>query len=340
MTYAEVLAHAREKMAPGCQVCPECNGLACRGKIPGVGGKGSGKSFINSVEYLKGIDILLDPVYDDRGRDTSLEMFGRRFSMPVFVAPIGGLDFNYKLTSPTEEEYSINAVLGAIDAGTAAFTADGPQEGLFESTLPSVSAGGGVAVPTLKPWAEPELIARIRRAEECGAMAIAMDVDSAGLVNLALLGKPVSPRGTEGLQRIIGATKLPYIIKGVMTPAAALRCAEAGAYGIVVSSHGGRVLQDAPPTCAVLPGIREAVGTKLKIFVDGGIRKGQDVFKALALGADAVLIGRPYAIANIGGGREGVRLYSEKIKFQLEHTMLMAGCTTLADITRDKLFFH
>lgn len=340
MKYAEVLEIARQKLSPGCVVCPECNGLACRGKIPGVGGIGSGKSFIRCLEYLKNIDIHLDTVYEDSGRDTSVELFGRTFSMPVFIAPIGGMKLNYKLTDLTDGQYSTEAVLGARLSGIAAFTGDGPQEGIYESTMPAVDAGGGVAIPTIKPWGESEVISRIRLAEEHGAMAIAMDIDSAGLVNLALLGKPVFPKGAASLRRIIESTKLPFVVKGVMTPAAALHCVEAGAYGIVVSSHGGRVLEDALPTCAVLPAIREAVGTRMKIFVDGGIRKGSDVFKALALGADAVLIGRPYGIANIGGGREGVRLYSEWLRAHLEQTMLMAGCATLADITRDKLSFR
>jgi NAD(P)H-dependent flavin oxidoreductase YrpB (nitropropane dioxygenase family) len=133
------------------------------------------------------------------------------------------------------------------------------------------------------------------------------------------------------------ATRIPFIVKGVMTAKGAIKAYEAGAYGIVVSSHGGRVLADAPATCAMLPEIREAVGDKLKILVDGGIRSGADVFKALALGADAVLIGRPYAIAAFGGGIEGVELYTEKIGAELRETMIMTGCKNMGDITRDKI---
>jgi isopentenyl diphosphate isomerase/L-lactate dehydrogenase-like FMN-dependent dehydrogenase len=105
----------------------------------------------------------------------------------------------------------------------------------------------------------------------------------------------------------------------------------------VVSNHGGRVIAETPATCEVLPEIRRAAGDRLKIFVDGGIRSGADVFKALALGADAVLIGRPYSVAAFGGGADGVALYTEKIGRELVGAMLMTGCKTLADITPDKV---
>jgi len=173
--------------------------------------------------------------------------------------------------------------------------------------------------------------------EEIGAMAFAMDIDSAGLINLALPGKHVSAKSVEELSEIASSTKIPFIVKGVMTKEGALKALEAGAYGIVVTSHGGRVLQDVPATCSMLPEIKEAVGDKLKIFVDGGIRSGADVFKAIALGADAVLVGRPYAIAAFGGGAEGVELYTEKIGAELRDVMIMSGCKTLKDITRDKI---
>ena len=109
----------------------------------------------------------------------------------------------------------------------------------------------------------------------------------------------------------------------------------AGAAGIVVSNHGGRVLDQCPATAEVLPEIVEAVGGKLKIFVDGGIRTGMDIFKALALGADAVLIGRPFVTAVYGGGAEGVLAYVETLRAGLTDTMTMCGAHSLADITPD-----
>ena len=113
---------------------------------------------------------------------------------------------------------------------------------------------------------------------------------------------------------------------------------EAGASGIVVSNHGGRVLDHCPATAEVLPDIVDAVGGKMTIFVDGAIRSGMDMFKALALGADAVLIGRPFVTTVYGGGEEGVQLYVQKLKAELADTMRMCGAHSLADIDRSMLY--
>ena len=144
-------------------------------------------------------------------------------------------------------------------------------------------------------------------------------------------------KGVEDLREIVASTQMPFLVKGIMTPKSAIRCQQAGAYGIVVSSHGGRVLEDAPAPASMLPQIRKAVGNSFKIIVDGGIRSGADVFKCLALGADAVLIGRPYAIAAHGGLEEGVRLYTQRIASELKEIMILTDTPTLADITMDKL---
>ena len=131
-------------------------------------------------------------------------------------------------------------------------------------------------------------------------------------------------------------TDLPFIIKGVMTAKGAEKSLEAGASAIIVSNHGGRVLDQCPATAEVLPEIVEAVkGTGMKILVDGGIRSGVDIFKALALGADGVLIARPFVTAVYGGGVEGVELLIEKYAAELVDTMEMCGAATLKDITRD-----
>ncbi|NYB75016.1 alpha-hydroxy-acid oxidizing protein [Sedimentibacter hydroxybenzoicus DSM 7310] len=336
MNYNEVLQNAKEKMAPNCRVCKECNGIVCKGEIPGTGGKGNGNAFKICVDFLSSVKIKLDTIYQNEGQDTSISLFGKDFKYPFFVAPIGGMNLNYN-GAITESEYIDAVVNGSLKAGTAAFTGDGANDSFFLDSLPYIKAANGVAVPTIKPWKNDKALEKIKMLEEAGAMAFAMDIDSAGLVNLALAGKPVSAKSVEELSELASSTKVPFIVKGVMTKEGALKALEAGAYGIVVSSHGGRVLQDAPATCAMLSEIREAVGDKLKIFVDGGIRSGADVFKAIALGADAVLIGRTYVIAAFGGGAEGVELYTEKIGAELRDVMIMSGCKSLSDITRDKI---
>lgn len=336
MTYQELLENARKKMAPNCRVCKECNGIVCKGEIPGTGGKGNGRAFTESVEFLASVKINLDTIYENEGQDTSVSLFDRTFKYPFFAAPIGGMNLNYN-GAITESEYVDAVVNGTIAAGSAAFTGDGANDSLFLDSLPYIKAVNGEAVPTIKPWKNDKALEKIKLLEEAGAMAFAMDIDSAGLINLALAGKPVSAKSVEELSELAASTKVPFIVKGVMTAAGAKKALEAGAYAVVVSSHGGRVLQDAPAPCSMLPEIRAAVGGKLKIFVDGGIRSGADVFKAIALGADAALIGRTYVIAAFGGGAEGVELYTNKIGAELRDVMIMAGCKSISDITMDKI---
>ena len=336
MTYDEVLKNAKEVLAPKCRVCPVCNGIACKGEIPGAGGKGNGRGFTVCREYLDSIKINMDAIHEPYEIDTGVELFGKKFAVPFFAAPIGGMPFNYT-GYLSETEYCEAVVYGCRDCNSLAFTGDGPKDDYFPSTLPVIRQAGGVAISTIKPWANEKIIAQIKMLEETGAIGFAVDVDSAALINLKLMGKPVNPKSPAEISEIVKSTKMPFIVKGVMTPASALKCKQAGAYGIVVSSHGGRVMQDTPAPCSVLPQIRKAVGSNFKVLVDGGIRSGADVFKCLALGADAVLIGRPYAIAAHGGRREGVKLYTQKIKEELEEVMMMSDCQNLKDITTDKI---
>ena len=121
-----------------------------------------------------------------------------------------------------------------------------------------------------------------------------------------------------------------------MTVRGSLKAQQAVAAAVLVSNHGGRVQDQCPATAEVLPEIAAALqGTGVKILVDGGIRSGVDVFKALAMGADAVVIARPFVNAVYGGAEEGVKLYAEKLGAELADTMSMCGAATLADITPD-----
>ena len=336
MNYNEVREKAKEIMPPNCLVCKECNGVACKGWVPGVGAKWTGNSFIRSFNYLNEVKVVMDTIYEGKGQDISIELFDKKFSAPIFVAPIGGMDINYggKLS---EEDYHRRTLMGAKAAGIAAFTGDGANDDYFNAPLKPLKEVGGWGIPTLKPWSQEKIFEKIKTVEELGVLALAMDIDSAGLVHLAASGKPVYSKTVEDLKAIVDSTKLPFIIKGIMSGKAAEKAVQSGAYGIVVSNHGGRVLDNTPATTEMLPEIRKAVGKRIKIFVDGGIRTGADVFKALALGADAVLIGRTFTISAFGGGAEGVQLYAEKLMAELKDTMLMTGCSTLEDITMDKI---
>ncbi|OPL09708.1 MAG: 2-hydroxy-acid oxidase [delta proteobacterium ML8_F1] len=336
MNYHEARLKTRSFENFSCRSCEICNGIACRGEVPGVGGKGTGSGFTRNFAKIKEVMLQMDTLYEGGAVDTTLEIFGRVFKTPIFAAPVGGLTSAYN-DSLSDYEYSRAILEGTLKGGGTGFLADGIAPEQFEGPLRALAEKGGMGIPTIKPWEEEEVFEKITRAREAGAIGIAMDVDAAGLTLLASLGKPVHPKSPSEIARFVEKAGIPFVVKGIMTPGAALKALEAGAYGIVVSNHGGRVLDHTPATIEVLPAIKAAVGDRMKIFIDGGIRTGYDVFKCLALGADGVLIGRPYAIAAFGGGAEAVASYTQQLTGELADAMRMTGALSLKDIDAGKV---
>ncbi len=334
-TYEEVLEAARKCIGDNCKACPVCNGKACRNTIPGPGAKGSGLGAIRNYDAWQNIFVNMDTIAENKDPDTGLELFGRHFALPVFAAPVGGLNQHF---SDVYDDLAYNRVLvkACADCGIAAFTGDGVDPAQVNTATLAIQNNGGTGVQTIKPWDMDTIRQKFEKAKESGCFAVAMDIDAAGLPFLKGKIPPAGSKTVEELKEIASLTDKPFILKGIMTVKGALKAKEAGAAGIVVSNHGGRVLDGCPATADVLPEIAEALqGSGLKIFVDGGIRSGLDVFKALALGADAVLIGRPYITAVYGGAEEGVRILTEKLRSELDDTMRMCGVSSLAEITRD-----
>jgi len=141
-----------------------------------------------------------------------------------------------------------------------------------------------------------------------------------------------SDLGFDDLDWLCGCTQLPVVVKGVCRADDARRSTEHGAKAIVVSNHGGRQLDTAPATCEVLPHVVEEVGDRCEVYVDGGIRRGSDVLKAIALGARAVLVGRPILWGLTVHGEKGATQVLEILRRELDEAMLLCGCTTLAEI--------
>ena len=131
-----------------------------------------------------------------------------------------------------------------------------------------------------------------------------------------------------------------YVYDNNSTDKTVEKAKEAGADAIIVSNHGGRVLDQCPATAEVLEEIVKEVNGSMKILVDGGIRSGTDIFKALALGADGVLICRPFVVAVYGGGEEGVKLYIDKLGAELKDAMQMCGAHSVSEITRDMVRYY
>jgi 4-hydroxymandelate oxidase len=142
----------------------------------------------------------------------------------------------------------------------------------------------------------------------------------------------------DDVQWLLGETQLPVLLKGILHEDDAREAARLGAAGVIVSNHGGRTLDTAPATAAVLPRIAEAVGGSIPLLVDGGIRRGTDVLKAVALGASAVLVGRPYVFALANAGAVGVAHVVRLLRDELEIAMALCGCATLDQATSALLF--
>lgn len=332
MNYSEVLKNAKNNFNGTCRVCPVCNGKACAGEVPGIGGKGTGEAFSANVDALRKYKLNMRVLHNCKDPDTSVEFFGKKLRIPVYAAPVTGVKLNMG-DKFTEQEYISWVIKGCLDSGIYPMVGDSALDSFLITNLEELQKVNGNGIAIIKPWKNEQVIEKIHMAERAGVFAVGMDIDAAGLITLAIHGKPVGPKPIEDIKRIAESTKLPFILKGIMTADEAELAVEAGVDAIVVSNHGGRVLDQTPGVADVLPEIAAKVKGKIKIFADGGVRNGVDVLKMLALGADAVLIGRPFVTASFGGQSEGVKTYIDMIADDLKSSMILTGCNSIADIS-------
>jgi 4-hydroxymandelate oxidase len=292
-------------------------------------------------------------------RDLGTTVLGQPISMPIVVAPTAF----HKLACEAGE---IATARAAKVAGTLFILSS-----LSNTAMEKVFAeAGSPRWFQLYIYKDREITKElVQRAEAAGAEAIVLTVDAPGLgtrerdarnnfrlpdglavENLAPLGKGMMPvvkgsglaayvrenfksdLGFDDLDWLCGVTRLPVVVKGVCRGDDARRAAEHGAKAVVVSNHGGRQLDTAPATCEVLRRVVEAAGDRCEIYVDGGIRRGSDVLKALALGARAVLVGRPILWGLSVAGEEGAANVLSILRRELDEAMLLCGCARLSDI--------
>lgn len=316
--------NAKEKMKGFCNLCRVCDGAWCAGKVPGMGGTGSGSSFKINYEKLKEIKLILRTIHKTTEPKLKINLWGKEIASPMLGAPITGTKFNMG-GGVTEEEYCNDIVQGCLEAGTLGMIGDTGDPTCYEFGLKAIKEVGGLGVAIIKPRSNEEIIKRIKMAEEAGAIAVGVDLDGAGLVTMKLFGQPVGPKSVEDLKELVKSTNLPFIAKGIMSVDEALACVEAGVDTIVVSNHGGRVLDHCQASCEVLEDIVKAVGDKINVLADGSVREGVDVLKYLALGAKGVLVGRPLIWGSIGGRKEGVVTIMNTLKNQLSQAMILTG---------------
>lgn len=323
--------NARTKLKPFCRVCPVCDGRVCAGEVPGMGGIGTGDSFRENIRALARVKLHLRTIHNAKNPDTSLELFGAKLSMPILAAPITGCDYNMG-GKMSDKDYAQSVIDGAKAAGTLGMTGDGGNPLFYDAGIEAIEAQGGMGIPVIKPRENQIIKEMAEKAKKAGAQAVGMDIDGAGLMIMTRMGQPVGPKSTSELKQIIDEIKMPFILKGIMTADEAQLAYDAGAIAIVVSNHGGRVLDYTPGVAQVLPEIAKKLKGKLALLADGGVRNGIDVLKYIALGADGVLVGRPIITGAFGGGAEGVKLILENLAQELRQAMILTGCEDIPSI--------
>lgn len=255
--------------------------------------------------------------------DTSVELFGKTFATPVMTAALSHIPGK-------DGDGMVQMAQGAAEAGALTWVGMTTLEQYGE-----IAQTGAPLVRIIKPYKdEREIFSRIEQAEEEGAVAVGMDIDHSfnkrGQPD-SVLGMPMSPKTTKDIASYCKRTKLPFLLKGVLSAQDAQKCLDAGVGGILVSHHHG-IMASAVPALLVLPEIVKTVQGKIPIFVDGSFENGMDVFKALALGADAVCVGRALMSPIQQQGAEGCRQTIQDITDELAAAMARTGSRDIKHI--------
>ncbi len=310
---------------------------------------------------LDALRLVPQPVADLRHAHTRIELLGQTLASPLLLAPVA----YQQLVHPEGELATVRAAM-ALQTGMVVST-------LSSFTLEEIAQAGQAAATEMghstPRWfqlymqpAREHSLQLIRRAEAAGYTAIVWTVDASikrsgfalphGVEAANLRGMPGTQHtppllgpilfGTPLMQQtptwndlrwLRAQTQLPIIVKGILSPAQAQQAVDLGADALIVSNHGGRVLDGVVSPIEVLPAIAQAVQGQVPLLLDSGVRHGTDVVKALALGASAALIGRPQLYALATAGLVGVAHLLHLLRAELELTMAQLGCATVADIT-------
>ena len=332
-------------------------------------GAGDGLSLAGNRAAFDRIGLVPRVLADLRGGSTQIDLLGERHASPILLAPVA-----YQRIAHEEGELATMRAATAMGIGMIASTLSSVTLEDIAAARAQASQGLGVAPPPLwfQLYAQEEradTLALVRRAEAAGYGAIMLTVDAsikrssfalppgveaANLRGLARPAQTAQPLGRilfgtsltdaaprwEDIAWLRGETRLPLLLKGILAPQDALLAIEHGVDGLVVSNHGGRVLDGMPAAIEMLPAIAQAVAGRVPLLIDGGVRRGTDVVKALALGASAVLIGRPQVHALAVAGMAGVAHALLMLRSELELAMAQLGCPTVEAIDADRLFFR
>jgi isopentenyl diphosphate isomerase/L-lactate dehydrogenase-like FMN-dependent dehydrogenase len=261
-------------------------------------------------------------VLDSAEASTEMRLFGESFATPVMTAALSGLD-------KVHPGGMAEVAKGAAAAGAVMWAGIGGED-----ELKAMIDTGAKVIKIVKPYTDTDMIfAKLAQAERHGAFAVGMDIDFFfGRRTNVPPPFPMSPKTSGQIKSYIQATGLPFILKGVLSTQDAAKALELGAAGIVLSHHGGIALDYAVPPVKILPDIVRVIERKIPIFVDCGITRGMDAFKALALGAGGVSVGRAVMAGLASAGAEGVKNVLESITLELKRTMSITGSPDLGHI--------
>lgn len=286
---------------------------------------------IITQQYMDSI-LIEEKIIDSVVADTSVEFLGTTFSSPVMMPAFSHLK-NFGGRELTGlEEYSI----AAKNANILNFC------GMMENDMfQKIAATGAKTVRIVKPYADNGKVRdQMQFAESSGAFGIGMDIDHIfGETGVDIcVGETMAVQTTDMLRSYVESTKLPFFVKGVLSVRDAIVCADIGAKAIIVSHHHGRMPYAVPPMM-ILPEIRDALeGTGVKIIVDCGIESGADVYKALALGADAAAVGRSMLPSLEKDGVPGVESFITKVNNELRYIMSNTGFAKVSDVDDSALW--
>ncbi len=333
LTWEQVEAKARQRFGDKiCWVCKTCDGTTCASGVPGMGGVGRMNSFIDNSRALAEWKILPRYLREDVSPDTTFELFGRKFEHPLMAAPMTGAVTNMG-GAVDEYAFARDLLAGCRDTGTVAWLGDGASPEKFEQIIRALEEVEGFGVLICKPRSDrDELRRRFHVARASGVIAVGIDIDAIKFKTMVQRGTGSAALGFDEVRRLRDEIDIPFVLKGIMSPADAEMARRAGVDAIVVSNHGGRILDDMPGTARVLPEVAAAAGRAMTVIADGGIRCGRDAFKMMALGAKAVLVGRTAAIAAVGGERAGVKFLFREYAQDLRQTMTICGPARLDEI--------
>lgn len=278
-----------------------------------------------TARYMDSI-LIKERLIDSTVADTGIELFGEKFASPVMTPAFSHLkQFNGRELTGLEEYSAAAKNLNILNF-----------VGMMENDMfRRIIDTGAKTVRIVKPYADNEKVRdQMRFAEDAGAFAVGMDIDhifgNDGLD--VVIGELMAVQTSDMIRSYIESTKLPFIVKGVLSEEEAVKCADLGAKAIIVSHHHGRLPYAVPPMM-VLPGIRKALeGRDVKIIVDCGISSGADVYKCLALGADAAAVGRSMLPSLEEGGTEGVQNFIKGVNDELRYIMSCTGFSKVEDI--------